>query len=291
MNREQMLDDVAEIIEVDLKLIGCTAIEDKLQEGVPRSIELMAEANINIWVLTGDKMETAINIGYACSLLTNEQRKFVIDAENDRILEAEATMNKTGAIEILNEEVMSQLEKAYDDAKLMSESMKFALVIDGKALQVALQPENQNLFRKLGMMCAAVVCCRVSPLQKADVTLLVKEGASMITLSIGDGANDVSMIQSAHIGVGISGNEGMQAVMASDSPWPSSGSSLTCFSSTEGGPTSESPRSLDTSSTRTSCSPLPSSGSTASLGFLGRGFTMTGTSPPTTCSSPVSLLL
>jgi len=216
VNREQMLDDVAEIIEVDLKLIGCTAIEDKLQEGVPRSIELMAEANINIWVLTGDKMETAINIGYACSLLTNEQRKFVIDAENERILEAEATMNKTGAIEILNEEVMSQLEKAYDDAKLMSESMKFALVIDGKALQVALQPENQNLFRKLGMMCAAVVCCRVSPLQKADVTLLVKEGASMITLSIGDGANDVSMIQSAHIGVGISGNEGMQAVMASD---------------------------------------------------------------------------
>ena len=71
VNREQMLDDVAEIIEVDLKLIGCTAIEDKLQEGVPRSIELMAEANINIWVLTGDKMETAINIGYACSLTSS----------------------------------------------------------------------------------------------------------------------------------------------------------------------------------------------------------------------------
>ena len=216
VNREQKLDDVAELIETDLKLIGCTAIEDKLQDGVPRSIELLAQAGINIWVLTGDKMETAINIGYACSLLTNEQRKFVIDSENERIQEAEATMNKSGRIEVLNEEVMSQLEKAYDDAKLLSESVKFALVIDGKALQVALQPENTELFRKLGMMCSAVVCCRVSPLQKADVTLLVKEGASMITLAIGDGANDVSMIQSAHIGVGISGNEGMQAVMASD---------------------------------------------------------------------------
>lgn len=120
VSREQKLDDVAEIIETDLKLIGCTAIEGKLQDGVPRSIELMAEADIKIWVLTGDKMETAINIGYACSLLTNEQRKFVIDSENERILEAEATMNKSGCIEGLNEEVMSQLEKAYDDAKLLS---------------------------------------------------------------------------------------------------------------------------------------------------------------------------
>lgn len=215
-DREEKIDAVAELIETDLILFGCTAIEDKLQDGVPKSIEIMANAGIKIWVLTGDKMETAINIGYACSLLTNEQRKFIINSDTERILEAEANMNKKACIEILNEEVMMQLEKAYDDARLLGEDIPFALVIDGKALQVALQPENCELFKKLGMSCAAVVCCRVSPLQKADVTLLVKDGASKITLSIGDGANDVSMIQSAHIGVGISGNEGMQAVMASD---------------------------------------------------------------------------
>jgi P-type E1-E2 ATPase len=55
---------VAELIENDLILIGSTAIEDKLQEGVPRCIETLQRAGIKIWVLTGDKIETAINIAY-----------------------------------------------------------------------------------------------------------------------------------------------------------------------------------------------------------------------------------
>lgn len=98
----------------------------------------------------------------------------------------------------------------------MHTGLDLALVIDGRCLMHALDPKLRGTLLQLSMLCKAVVCCRVSPLQKAQVTNLIKDEAKKITLSIGDGANDVSMIQAAHIGVGISGMEGMQAVMASD---------------------------------------------------------------------------
>lgn len=71
-------------------------------------------------------------------------------------------------------------------------------------------------FLKLTKCCACVLCCRSTPLQKAYLVKIVKEELNLSTLAIGDGANDVSMIQMADVGVGISGQEGMQAVMASD---------------------------------------------------------------------------
>lgn len=90
------------------------------------------------------------------------------------------------------------------------------IVIDGSALAVALRKENEDTFLALCQQCAAVVCCRVSPMQKAQVARLVKRKANAVTVAIGDGANDVSMIQAAHIGVGISGREGRAAVQAAD---------------------------------------------------------------------------
>ena len=74
-DRENKVGEVSEKIERNLRLLGCTAIEDKLQEGVPDCIRMLALAGIRIWVLTGDKMETAINIGFACSLLTEEMHQ------------------------------------------------------------------------------------------------------------------------------------------------------------------------------------------------------------------------
>lgn len=68
--------------------------------------------------------------------------------------------------------------------------------------------------------CESVICCRVSPKEKADVVRLVKNNLHKITLAIGDGANDVNMIQEAHIGIGIYGQEGMRAVQASDYALP-----------------------------------------------------------------------
>ncbi|XVF02325.1 hypothetical protein REPUB_Repub04eG0165900 [Reevesia pubescens] len=218
-DREKKLDEVAELIEKDLILIGATAIEDKLQEGVPNCIETLSRAGIKIWVLTGDKMETAINIAYACNLLNNEMKQFIISSETDAIGAVEEKGDQVEIARFIKDEVKKQLKKCLDEAQQYFHTVsgpKLALVIDGKCLMYALDPSLRIMLLTLSLNCSSVVCCRVSPLQKAQVTSLLKKGAHKITLSIGDGANDVSMIQAAHIGVGISGLEGMQAVMASD---------------------------------------------------------------------------
>ncbi|XP_072977248.1 phospholipid-transporting ATPase 3 isoform X1 [Typha angustifolia] len=217
--REKKLDEVAEMIEKDLILIGCTAIEDKLQEGVPACIETLSKAGIKIWVLTGDKMETAINIAYACNLINNGMKQFIISSETDKIREVEDRGDPVEIAHTIRETVNQDLKRCLEEAHHYLYSIsgpKLALIIDGKCLMYALDPSLRVDLLNLSLNCSSVVCCRVSPLQKAQVTSLVKKGARKITLSIGDGANDVSMIQAAHVGVGISGLEGMQAVMASD---------------------------------------------------------------------------
>ncbi|XP_043706118.1 phospholipid-transporting ATPase 3-like isoform X2 [Telopea speciosissima] len=218
-DREKKLDEVAELIEKDLILIGCTAIEDKLQEGVPTCIETLSRAGIKIWVLTGDKMETAINIAYACSLINNDMKQFTISSETDEMREVESRGDPVETARFIKETVKQELRKCLEEAEHYLHRVggpKLALIIDGKCLMYALDRSLRGILLKLSLICSSVVCCRVSPLQKAQVTSLIKKGARKITLSIGDGANDVSMIQAAHVGVGISGLEGMQAVMASD---------------------------------------------------------------------------
>ena len=197
-DREGKLAKVAEKMERNLELVGATAIEDKLQVGVPETIHRLAAAGIKIWVLTGDKQETAINIGFACQLLHNAMELVVINDRDqasvlNRIKEGLATAKKVTA--------------RGDDV---------GLVIDGGALKYGLTEEAEDLFLEFGRLCKAVICCRVSPLQKALVVKLVKEKDSQITLAVGDGANDVGMIQAAHLGIGIEGVEGKQAVRSSD---------------------------------------------------------------------------
>ncbi|KAH9560317.1 hypothetical protein CY35_06G099300 [Sphagnum magellanicum] len=216
-DREKKLDEVGELIEKELILLGCTAIEDKIQEGVPTCIETLSRAGIKIWVLTGDKMETAINIGYACSLLSNDMKQFILNSDVKTIRDVEDRGDPLETSRVLEDWVAKHLQDFVNEAEQGASEMDLALIIDGRCLMYALDPKKlRKTFLKLSMMCKAVVCCRVSPLQKAQVTTLIKDDAKKITLSIGDGANDVSMIQAAHIGVGISGQEGMQAVMASD---------------------------------------------------------------------------
>ncbi|GIL71194.1 hypothetical protein Vretimale_17772 [Volvox reticuliferus] len=214
-DRDDKVAEVSEKIERNLRLLGCTAIEDKLQEGVPQCIKQLALAGIRIWVLTGDKMETAINIGYACSLLQEDMMQFNVTVYGvEDVEQAEARGDKQEAERLAHKAVAHSLattEKTMNE----NEGTPFAIVIDGKALSYALSKELAPLFLSVGTRCKAVVCCRVSPLQKAQVTKLVRSKGDT-TLAIGDGANDVGMIQSAHIGVGISGQEGMQAVMSSD---------------------------------------------------------------------------
>ncbi|KAG1335391.1 Phospholipid-transporting ATPase [Cocos nucifera] len=209
-DREAQLERVADMIERDLILVGATAVEDKLQKGVPECIDKLAQAGLKIWVLTGDKMETAINVGFACSLLRQGMKQICISTINCDLVTQDA---KKAA----KENIFMQITKSAQMIKLEKDRhAAFALIIDGKTLSYALEDDLKNQFLSLAVDCASVICCRVSPKQKALVTRLVKEGTGKTTLAIGDGANDVGMIQEADIGVGISGLEGMQAVMASD---------------------------------------------------------------------------
>ncbi|XP_041094931.1 phospholipid-transporting ATPase ID isoform X1 [Polyodon spathula] len=221
--REERLAAVYEEIEQDMMLLGATAIEDKLQEGVPETIAILTLANIKIWVLTGDKQETAVNIGYSCKMLTDDMTEvfFVTGRTVQEVREElrkarEKMMDSTGT---LGNGFTYQQEKP-DPPKgssvLEAIPGEYALVINGHSLAHALEADMEREFLETACACKAVICCRVTPLQKAQVVELVKKYKRAVTLAIGDGANDVSMIKTAHIGVGISGQEGIQAVLASD---------------------------------------------------------------------------
>ncbi|CAG8531096.1 15145_t:CDS:10 [Funneliformis caledonium] len=199
MNRSEELDKAAEMIEKDLFLLGATAIEDKLQDGVPETIHTLQQAGIKIWVLTGDRQETAINIGLSCKLIQEEMSLIIVNEESHWETK-----------ECLENKVQSMKGRVNPEAEPL------ALIIDGRTLEFALEKDLEKTFLELATICKAVICCRVSPLQKALVVKLVKRHLKTILLAIGDGANDVSMIQAAHVGVGISGLEGMQAARSAD---------------------------------------------------------------------------
>ncbi|KAJ3120136.1 hypothetical protein HK098_004823 [Nowakowskiella sp. JEL0407] len=262
LRREEKISSAVDLIENNLELVGATAIEDKLQERVPECIELLRLAGINVWVLTGDKMETSINVGFAANLLTREmniltlkgcsnpdnpelarekilhqmenaQKKYFGNIENhvdlSQVLEVDSISEKSNFLEITGKPMgntksfhsilknsISSLNKISFPNSL-SPAADFALVVDGAVLGLIMEKkELQKTFLELSNNCRSVICCRVSPKQKSQVVKLVKLGLGAMSLAIGDGANDVSMIQEADVGVGIYGKEGLQAAMASD---------------------------------------------------------------------------
>uniref|UniRef100_A0A8V5HBY2 Phospholipid-transporting ATPase n=1 Tax=Melopsittacus undulatus TaxID=13146 RepID=A0A8V5HBY2_MELUD len=221
--REDKLSELYEEIEKDLMLLGATAIEDKLQDGVPQTIETLARASIKIWVLTGDKQETAMNISYSCNLLNDDMDDvFVIEGStsDDVLKELRDARKKMKPESFLDsDEINIQFEKSSKKPKVLPDEQAngvYGLVITGHSLAYGLEENLELELVRTACMCKVVICCRVTPLQKAQVVELVKKYKKAVTLAIGDGANDVSMIKTAHIGVGISGQEGMQAVLSSD---------------------------------------------------------------------------
>lgn len=191
--REEKMEEVSDAIERDLFLLGGTAIEDRLQDGVPDTIALLAEAGIKLWVLTGDKVETAINIGFSCNLLDNDMDLILFKLDDDNIDEAGKLLDKylmehfnlTGSEE--------ELKKAKKDHNPPAPT--HALVIDGDALKIVLEDELKMKFLLLCKQCKAVLCCRVSPSQKAAVCQMVKKGLDVMTLSIGDGKSVCNLLR------------------------------------------------------------------------------------------------
>ncbi|XP_043846327.1 phospholipid-transporting ATPase IK [Dromiciops gliroides] len=235
-NRAQTLDEVYEEMEKDLRLLGATAIEDKLQDGVPDAIHLLKKGNIKVWVLTGDKQETAVNIGFACRLLTDDM-EILEEKEIYEMLEAywESNNNVSGGRgsgprplkpqskmalvvtgDFLDKLLLRGEEEQTKVKKKLSSMARLAIRYGVRKSQEDSATRRERAFVDLASQCQAVICCRVTPKQKALIVQLVKKYQQVITLAIGDGANDVNMIKTADIGVGISGQEGMQAVQCSD---------------------------------------------------------------------------
>jgi phospholipid-transporting ATPase len=171
-------------LEREFELIGATAIEDQLQDNVSQTIQRIRRAGVKVWMLTGDKKETAINIGISCGLLETDMA----------VLEWQDTVEQT--------------LKAKEEYGLR----QCCLVASGEDL---LRPVEEKLLLELVNSCSAVICCRVTPKQKQDMVWLMRKN-KCTTLAIGDGANDVNMINTAHVGIGIKGVEGAQAALCSD---------------------------------------------------------------------------
>nr|CDJ87636.1 ATPase domain containing protein [Haemonchus contortus] len=196
--RQKALAEAAEKIEVKMKLVGATAIEDKLQEFVPETVQALMAADMRVWMLTGDKRETAINIAHSCALCHQNTELLIVDKDS-------------------YEDTYTKLVHLANRAKQLDKERKeFAMIIDGKSLVHALVGECRPYFGELAMKCRAVVCCRMSPMQKAEVVEMVRNLGDHVVMAVGDGANDVAMIQAANVGIGISGEEGLQAASASD---------------------------------------------------------------------------
>ncbi|KAH6876262.1 hypothetical protein BKA58DRAFT_138213 [Alternaria rosae] len=197
VDRTRLIEEAGDLIEQDLDLCAATAIEDKLQAGVPEAIDKLRRAQIKMWMLTGDKRETAINIGYSCRLIKEFSTVTVLDHE-------------TGLVE---QTIASAIQAITSGTVAHS-----VVVVDGQTLsRITSSHTLDTLFHSLAILASSVICCRASPSQKAQLVKSIRKRVKKsITLAIGDGANDIAMIQEAHVGIGITGKEGLQAARTSD---------------------------------------------------------------------------
>ncbi|OXB63951.1 hypothetical protein ASZ78_006822 [Callipepla squamata] len=219
-DREKKLAEVYEKIERDFILLGATAVEDRLQEKAADTIEALQKAGIKVWVLTGDKMETAAATCYACKLFRRNTQ--ILELTTKKIEE----QSLHDVLFDLSKTVLRHSGSLTRDSLsgLSTDMQDYGLIIDGAALSLIMKPRQdgssgnyRELFLEICRNCSAVLCCRMAPLQKAQIVKLIKLSKEHpITLAIGDGANDVSMILEAHVGIGIIGKEGRQAARNSD---------------------------------------------------------------------------
>ncbi|KAH6680728.1 putative phospholipid-transporting ATPase [Halenospora varia] len=197
VDRQKLIEKAGEMIEQNFDLSGATAIEDKLQKGVPETIDKLRRANIKIWMLTGDKRETAINIAQSARLAKSYSEIIILD-------------HTTGEVEQRMATALLDISKGS-----IAHSV---IVVDGQTLsEIDANDTLALLFFDLAVLADSVICCRASPSQKASLVKKIRTKINKsITLAIGDGANDIAMIQEAHVGIGISGKEGLQAARISD---------------------------------------------------------------------------
>ena len=184
--------DYLGVTGVEGKYYTTIRLVDKLQIDVESTIESLRSAGIKVWMLTGDKVETATCIAISAGLKNRRQQLYFIrEAENNQSVDAQ----------------LREFER-------MANTI---LVIDGQSLTICLDnPDTEELFFLTATLAPAVCVCRCSPTQKAIIVAKIKAYTGFRCASVGDGGNDVAMIQEADVGIGIVGKEGMQASLASD---------------------------------------------------------------------------
>ncbi|KAJ1548614.1 hypothetical protein HK405_001855 [Cladochytrium tenue] len=267
-NRAAQIAAVAEEIERGMMLLGVTAIEDRLQSEVPETIEKLRRANIRVWMLTGDKKETAINIGRTCNLIKKNSTILRVgdsrESQSKSRGDVEDPVAKSVAVAVrtfLDRQRHRNEGGEPEGADNEQQRETFVLVVDGPTMTHLQQLDTgaphsvMEEFLSLAVCVDNVICCRFSPSQKALIVTMVRQrlarplrpgqaglseleqfivarqpptwrrlldrmllrpGESGVTLAIGDGANDIPMIESAHVGIGISGREGLAASRAAD---------------------------------------------------------------------------
>lgn len=191
VNRDAICAEVVkEYLEHDLELLGLTGVEDRLQKDMKPSLELLRNAGIKIWMLTGDKVETARCVAVSAKLVSRGQYIHTVTKIRSR-------------------------ETAFEEIDILRQKSDSCLLIDGESLSLFLTVCREE-FVRVAVNLPVVIACRCTPQQKADVAILIKEATKKRVCCIGDGGNDVSMIQAADVGVGIVGKEGKQASLAAD---------------------------------------------------------------------------
>ena len=254
-NKKKLIDNLYDVIESNLALIGGTVVEDKLQDNVPQTIKELKLAGIKIWILTGDKLDTAKSIGYSCNLLSEQQKIFMLKVlKNDEEMNVENLFKELDNFFKEFQDFIISLDKKYNpDSKYLKVNIikadgqikreennsnnftsidfeVFHYLINNKVLEpysiiiespildgLFIDKEMTKTFLNIAYYSNTVICCRISPSQKSKIIKKIKNfDKNAVTLAIGDGRNDVSMITEANIGVGIYGEEGMSAVQASD---------------------------------------------------------------------------
>lgn len=188
--RSSLIRKAGDLLEQDLDFLGITGVEDKLQDDINDTLESIRNAGIKVWMLTGDKVETAKCVAVACGLKATSHQIFEIKDNTDDL----------SLINQINE---------------FSNKSNHILLIDGASLNRILE-HHASLFFKYATQAPAVICCRCMPTQKALIAEMVKKCSGGRVAGIGDGGNDVGMIQAADVGIGIVGKEGKQASLASD---------------------------------------------------------------------------
>jgi phospholipid-translocating P-type ATPase (flippase) len=194
VGRDEAIAQIAPQVESQLECIGASAVEDKLQSHVPEAIDWLRKAGMRVWVLTGDKLETAVEIGRTSAVISENSAMLIISQDND-----EAIINQ---FQIYRDNINPAMRDP-------------VLILTARASELALESQREA-FLDLADRCRAVIFSRVSPFQKASIVALIKSQPGVLVLAIGDGANDVGMLQEAHVGIGVKGREGSQAVQTSD---------------------------------------------------------------------------